>query len=393
MLTRYLAPAEYGEVAMFQTILLVFSAIIGLQTAGAAGRKYFDDNLPEEEQRYFNGIWFIILCGSGSLVFLVVVIFKERLSSLVGLSDRYLVGAVVCAAANSVTQFCMYQWQVRNKAFHYGAMQFLQAALNAILSLILVVALLQGARGRIDAQIATSIIFAVLAWVHLQKDQLIGFAWRPHYAREALEFGVPLLPHSLGIVLLGALDRFVVNSLLGEGEVGVYMVAVQFALPVGILFASINNAYVPWLFERLNRDEFDVKQKIVRGTYVYFALALTLALAAFALGPFAIRLVAGERYSEASNIIGWTTLAQSFIGMYLMVTNYIFYSKKTGLLSLVSVASGLLNVILLYILTRNYGIAGTAGAMALAMGLRFLFTWVVAQLRHPMPWFKFRVAV
>lgn len=36
VLTRYLSPEEYGEVAMFQTLLGAMTAFVGLSMAGAA---------------------------------------------------------------------------------------------------------------------------------------------------------------------------------------------------------------------------------------------------------------------------------------------------------------------------------------------------------------------
>jgi O-antigen/teichoic acid export membrane protein len=42
ILTRYLTPADYGIVAMFQVILGIVSALIGLSIHGAIGRQYFE---------------------------------------------------------------------------------------------------------------------------------------------------------------------------------------------------------------------------------------------------------------------------------------------------------------------------------------------------------------
>src|SRR5690606_34839927 len=42
ILTRYLGPAQYGEVAMFQTFLATLAAFTGLSVQGAAARKYYD---------------------------------------------------------------------------------------------------------------------------------------------------------------------------------------------------------------------------------------------------------------------------------------------------------------------------------------------------------------
>src|SRR5690606_41322800 len=75
--------------------------------------------------------------------------------------------------------------------------------------------------------------------------------------------------------------------------------------------------------------------------------------------------------------------------MYLMVTNYIFYSRRTGLLSAATITSGLINLLLLVLLIKLLGLSGAAISFTIAMGVRFLLTWWVAQKRHPMPWFDF----
>ena len=92
-------------------------------------------------------------------------------------------------------------------------------------------------------------------------------------------------------------------------------------------------------------------------------------------------------------MIGWLALGQALHGMYMMVTNYIFYSKRTGLLSLSTMTAGLVNVGLLMVLVSSMGLKGAAIAFAISMGIKFLLTWYVAHLRHPMPWFDFRSSV
>src|SRR5690606_374427 len=120
----------------------------------------------------------------------------------------------------------------------------------------LVVMLLHGADGRISAQDWSATIFALLALWMLKRANLLSFLrWRPDYIREALRFGIPLIPHVAGIFLLASVDRFVINSELGLAEAGIYMVAVQFGMAASMVFQAVNQAYVPWLFERLKRDD------------------------------------------------------------------------------------------------------------------------------------------
>src|SRR5690606_18335582 len=109
----------------------------------------------------------------------------------------------------------------------------------------------------------------------------------------------------------------------------------------------------------------------------------------FIVGPWLVRLVAGPGYEQAGEVIGWLLLGQAFGGMYLMVTNYIFYSRRTGLLSAATITSGLINLVLLILLIKLLGLTGAAVSFSAAMAIRFLLTWWVAQKRHPMPWFDF----
>lgn len=390
ILTRYLSPEEYGQVAMFQTLLGMLIAFIGLSMAGAAGRKFYDGHLGKDDLAEFIGACLQILLITSFMSLIVFVVFNKHLSEWLGLDSKWILLAVLVTAANVVIQLRLGQWQVRKQAFKYGVLQISRSLLDFVLSLGLVVVLLQGAEGRISAQIVAAGIFAMVAlWLLKRGNLLKFFSWRPDYIREALRFGVPLIPHVGGAFLLVSVDRFVINSELGLAQTGIYMVAVQFAAALSLLFDAVNKAYVPWLFERLKRDQEHEKRQIVRYTYGWYVLILCGAALAFIVGPWLVTFVAGEEYARAGDVIGWLALGHVFSGMYLMVTNYIFYSKRTGLLSLVTIVSGLINVALLFVLVSRYGLEGAAYSFSIAMATRFLLTWLVAQKRHPMPWFSF----
>ena len=393
ILTRYLTPAEYGQVAIFQTLLVGLGAFIGINAQGAAGVKYYDEKLSKTELKYYIGNCFLVLVATTALALLGAVIFKPLLSEWLAIDTQWLLLSVVVSSATFIIAMRMGQWQVRKQAKNYGVFQVSQSLMNMLLSLLVVVYFLQGAAGRIWVLSIMPLIFAAVALFLLYREGLLGFAWRPAFLREILMFGVPLIPHSLGIFLLSSVDRFVINAGLGLEQVGIYMVAVQLASVMGLVFDAINNAYVPWLFERLKRNQIAEKRQIVHWTYVYCLGLLCVVALAFVIGPPLVVLIAGEKYAAAGNVIGWLALGQAFHGMYLMVTNYIFYSKRTGLLSLSTITAGLINVGLLIILISFVGLKGAAIAFAVSMAIKFLLTWYVAQLRHPMPWFDFRSAV
>lgn len=390
VLTRYLTPAEYGQVAIFQTLLAGLGAFIGISAQGAAGVKYYDSSISNEEFKFYIGSCFLVLGITTSIALGGFLFFKNEISAWLTMNIEWILLGILAASAAFVISIRMGQWQIRKQARSFGVFQISQSLINMLFSLLLVTYFLQGSAGRIWVLALVPVFFSAIALYSLQKDGLIGFAWRPAYFRDILAFGIPLIPHTVGLFLLGSIDRFIINDKLGLIDVGIYMVAVQLAAVMGLAFDAINNAYVPWLYERLKRNQIQEKIQIVRLTYIYCAVLLFIVTITFFIGPGLLVLIAGNDYSPAGEIIGWLALGQAFHGMYLMVTNYIFYSKRTGLLSLSTVAAGLIHVGLLMMMLNLMGLKGVAIAYAVSMAIKFLMTWFVANLRYPMPWFNLK---
>ena len=392
VLTRYVNPAEYGELAMFQTLLGMLSAFVGVNVTGAVGRKYYDELSQDFEFRDFVSSCFQLIVVTGILIFLVLAFFADASSRMLGIEPSWIFLAAFLSVSAMITQLLLVLLQVRGKSVRYGALLILQSALNLGVSLFLIVIANLGVVGRIYAQVFASSVFAFSALYILYKSKLLKFwTWRPDYLIEALRYGIPLSPHVGGIFLLSTVDRVVIKSELGLADAGVYVVAVQLVGTVSLILDAFNNAYVPWLFERLKRNSQHEKNGIVVFTYSWYVILLLGCVLSFFVGPSVVRVVAGKQYHEAGNLIGVLVLAQVFGGMYLMVTNYIFYSRKTIYLSFVTLLSGCLNLVLLVLLTRLYGLLGTTYAVAISMATRFLLTWFVAQRVYPMPWFSFKI--
>lgn len=387
ILTRYLSPAEYGQIAMFQTLLAGIGTFIGLNAVGAANRKFYDGDIDETVLRQFNGSCIQILIVSSIIVFIGIFLFKNQLSEFLAIPTSWILAAVVISAFGFITSMRLGQWQIRSQAKWFGILQVSSSLVNMLLSLLFVIILIKGAQGRIDAQVIAGILAAIVSLILLYKDKLLQVnIWKPKQIKEVLSFGIPLIPHHIGFFLISAVDRFVINQKLGLSDAGIYMVAVQLSSSMAILFDAINKAYVPWLFERLKRDDYDEKKQIVRYTYLFFIAALLIAGGAFVIGPFFISLIVGDKYVEAGKVIGLLCLGQAFGGMYLMVTNYIFFSKKTGMLALVTISTGLINVLLLFFLIDYFGLLGAAVSFSISKFCQFVLTWFVAARSFSMDW-------
>ncbi|ANP66406.1 oligosaccharide flippase family protein [Vibrio alginolyticus] len=391
VLTRALLPEEYGQVAMFQTLVAGLVAFVGLNTVGAANRKFYD-HTNEKELAQYNGACIHILVISTIALLFICFLFSEPLSQFLSIPKSWLYVALIYSALSFVMNLRLGQWQIRSNAKKYGLMQLFYGVFNMVLSLIFVLYFEYGAQGRVDGQALAMISVAFVALISLFKEKLINVTlFRLTYIREALNFGLPLIPHFFGAFLLTTADRFVINQNLGLSQAGIYMVAVQISMAFNIIFNAINKAYVPWLFNILKENDSKKKKLVVKYTYIYFLFLLAFSPLPFVLGPWLMNLIAGEQYQEAGKVIGWLCLGQILGGMYLMVTNYIFFSKKTGKLSIVTLISGAINLLLLVYLVDIIGFVGAAIAFTVAKLFQFLFTWLLAYKAVDMPWFTIEI--
>lgn len=390
VLTRYLTPGEYGQIAMFTIFTTGLGALIGLSVHGAASRRFFDESITETELARFNGNCFFILLISTCIALFFLVFVDMFLANYLGIPPAWVYLGVLSVFCSFILNIRLGQWQIRNKAKSYGALQITNALVVLLFSLLFVISLKLGPNGRIYGIVLASVIIGALSFFTLCNDKLVLFEYNRADINYALSFGVPLVPHVIGGFLLLSVDRLVINKELGIEMTGIYMVAINLGSALNIIFNSINKAYSPWLFDQLKAGKQNSKRDIVKKTYLYFIFLVLMAALSFLIAPPILKLVVGEKFHQAADVLPIIVIGQVFLGMYFMVTNYIFYIRKTKYLSYITISSGAINVFLLLLLIPNYGIGGAAFAFMIANLWQFTCTWVVSSKLYDMPWALWR---
>ena len=285
-------------------------------------------------------------------------------------------------------QFTLGQAQVRERAFLFAMVQVLAGLSNLGISLFFVISLRLGAEGRVLGIVVSSLVVLFACVAVLVRTGWLDLRWRSDFIKEALTFGIPLVPHSLALFALAMADRYLVGTLIGFEELGVYVLAMQVAAVFSIFFTAFHNAFTPWLFKQLKTEDFTAKQTIVTLTYCYFVFFLAMGSMASSVAPSVISILAGKEYVAAGDFVVFLIFSQIFIGFYLMLVGYLLFEKKTKLLSVITVGSALLNILLIILLIPYAGLKGVAVASLVAMVIRFLAIWIASMRVHPMPWFK-----
>jgi O-antigen/teichoic acid export membrane protein len=386
VLTRVLDPAAYGVIAMFTLVVSFISVGVGLNVHGAITVRYFDRSSFDISKYVSTAL--VILLVSTVLMLVLVSIVGPKLAEVTSIPKQWLYVAVLVAFLQFLVQVLLALWQASKKPVKYGALRVTHAFLDAIGSIILVLVLSLSWQGRLGGLLAAWLFAAIIAVYFLVREGWLAWSLDPTYAKDALNYGVPLLPHAVGGLLIGMADRFMVNNILDVSSTGIYVVAIQLGLILGMLADSFNKAFAPWLMEKLSDINNKSHKKIVIFTYIYFFVIISLAALGAFVAPYVLPYIIGPQFQNAGPLLVFILLGNAFIGMYYMVTNYIFYSRRTGLLSALTISVGVITVALSWFLINDYGIKGAAIGFMVGQACLFLGAWVLANYCVPMPWFK-----
>lgn len=384
ILTRYLSPADYGIVSMFGVLVSFVAPFTGLSVHGAIARMYYEKDTVDINEYITNSIY--ILISSSVVVSIVFYLFSNFIADLTSVPYQILWIVVVVSFSQFITRIVLTLWQVQIKPLKYGIYQITQTAMNVLLSIVLVVFVGLTWRGRIFAQLITLLIYVLIGFIILYKDSWLKFRLNNDYIKHALRFGVPLIPHALGGVIMTMSDRIFITNMVGVETTGVYTVGYQMGMIINLFAMSFNQAYVPWLYSKLKLNLQATKRKIVKLTYGYYVIIILLAIILSVLAPPFLSFFVGKEFGQSSIYVMWIALGYAFNGMYLMISSFIFYAQKTSYLAWVTLFTAIFNLILNYFLIRENGAIGAAQATTIIYLIKFILTWVLSSKVYKMPW-------
>ena len=387
ILTRVLDPSQYGMVAMFVVLIGAAKSVAVSPFIGAINRKYFDKRSVDNYES-FVGSGLLLIAVAIIILSLAVFSAFDILTDKLGIPPLWLVLVIYVTLNNALIELILGQWQIRKQSKKYASLQILLSILNVVCSLILVLLLEWGAFGRVSGIVISYSTVALICFYLMFKLRFMNILHlQRKYFREIAKFSLPLMPHMVGGLILSTFDRFIIATKLDLKSVGIYFAALQIVMIAKVIFDALNKAFTPWLYEQLNKESQKINSQIIKATYLWFVCIWLGVATCFHLASHITDLILGQNFHDASSLLGWLAVSIGFKGMYLMVTNYCFYAKRTGYLSAISIVTGCMTLIFMLYFIDRYGLVGIAYGTALGMGIRFLGVWWLANYCHNMPWF------
>lgn len=209
---------------------------------------------------------------------------------------------------------------------------------------------------------------------------------------QGLAYGFPMIWLEVANTILALGDRYVLQYYLGPAAVGVYSVAYNTGqLTASLVSQPLRLAVVPmYLATWADSGEEATRRFLVRALKGYVGLAVPLTLGVSWFGGDLVRLLAGDKYGGATEIIPWVVSALAIHGGYAVYAAGLYIHKKTRVLMWATLVAAVLNMLLNLWLVPLNGVVGAAQATLIAYVV--LCLWVAIRSGRYMavaldPWF------
>ena len=361
ILTFYISPKEYGDLALIETTIMFLLPFIMLNINGAVNVEYFRrDDRQEYKQYVMNAIVLSFL--SFLFISLLLYFFKIQFSSWIDLDSQWTELLALFAFLRVLSTIILVIFQASERPKLYAYFSIAQTIVDFSISYYLVVVFKYNIVGRIVGVYSSFFIFMLLALYLLYKMNYFKEKFTFKYTKEILSFGIPLIPHAIGGMILAMSDRYFISYYIGNSEVGLYTVAYQVSAVLLLISISINQAWSPMFFRLMKEKNHIQINKVIS---ILFILFLFSSIVVYFLSSFIYEYFIDIRFHDSKVYFLYLLLGFTFQSFYFLFTNYLFYYKKTSLLSIITFLGAILNLLLNYLFIKMYGTIGVAYATSI----------------------------
>lgn len=204
---------------------------------------------------------------------------------------------------------------------------------------------------------------------------------------ELKAYGMPLMGNQLATSVLNRSDAFIVTFALGAGATGIYqtnysLIATAFTL----LNASVMRGCYPTILRAWSEGRKDDVQRLLNeAVRMYMLIAIPAVAGVFAVSDSAAYALFDIEYVEGHVVMFWVALGMMFLGLTEYSIKHWELNADTGSIFTRSLISGILKVVLFFIiieLTQSYTLA------AVTTFIGFLVYFLLARFgtRHYLKW-------
>ena len=384
----FLPPSELGIATNFTVLTSLIILLAGLAIVNSVPYFFYEQNREENASLVSN---LLMLClGLCVVVGGLAACFSQLIFEYLQLSLHIQLLGVVFVIGSLISSINLILLRLENKPKQYAILQVLQIILHALFVILFVIVLRGGGEGKIYDEV---LVFSIVGMIHLVmmlKKGYISFRFQMPWIKRLLRFGLPLLPHSISFWLKGGMDKVFITTYCGLQFNGLYSMAISVSSVYTMLMQSFFNAYTPYLQKRLAGLDggqcFDEKRSIVKQIYLIYALFGVVGILAVVICWGIFHYMIDSKYLPAMAYIPLIILANFIYTFYNFTIEFIYKVKKTLVMGIITFTGSLTQMLLSYVLIKEYGVIGAVYSLVIGNTLITIGISVYSNMVYRMPW-------
>ena len=368
---EYLSHEEFGVLAVLEATLQLLIGILTFAMIGSLSRWYWDDKYRNiQNSVFFTSIVFLVFVLIPTISALIFT--AKPINALLFAEGDYsflLRLTFATAGIQILNNQILSLVKLQSLSRKYAFIQIFKLSLVLILILYWILYEGQGLEAIWKANLIGEIVVLILLGSYTFKN--IEFRFQYNIFREMMRYGFPLMLASISGVLFTVTDRYMLNSMSGLEQTGVYSVGYRIANVLKLVIStSLLFAVAPLRMKKMN-DENNHRfySKIL--TYSAFVFIIgTLVISLFSLEVLKI-FTSSTLYWQSNEIVPIISMALFFGLLKENITVGLSIKKATGIIGIYIFITGLLNIVMNFVLIRYWDIYGAA--LATLISQLFLF--------------------
>lgn len=217
-----------------------------------------------------------------------------------------------------------------------------------------------------------SVLSVVIALPLLWKLAIGKFSWRTGVStgliKEMGKYSFPLVVGNLAAWILSLSDRYVLLFFRGAREVGIYSVSYAISQRSILLLASLFMLAAGPIAVNIWENEGKEKSQVFvkKLTRYYLLICLPAVTGLSVLAQPIIDVLTNPEYYQGFRIVPLVALGGFFLGLQHRFQSGLIFYKKTNLVMIGIIASGLLNLGLNFLLVPRYGYMAAAATTVIS---------------------------
>jgi O-antigen/teichoic acid export membrane protein len=372
---------NYGILEIGSVTIAIAAQVLGINLLHGMTR-FHADYASDKERGTLVTTTLLLLAGSTGAALLLAWIFRGPAAQLVFESRDYAPAIVVVFAIlffQTIGQVGLRWLQILERSVTYGILTTVKLLLEIGLKVwLLLIGLAY--MGAFWSVLGCEALIAVILFVAIVRK--VGLSFSRPMAKRLLLYSWPLIISGLCMFVLHQADRFFVQHLRGEGEVGLYGLGYKLG-SVGntVFFEAFGLIWFPYVFSL--RDE-NVVRGLSRKVLTYFNLlmcAVTLVLALFAREI--VSTMAAPEFHPAWRALPIIAFGYVFWALFQVTSTAFYLKEKTGKVSLLVGCAAVLNLGCNALLVPRFGYLGAAWSTVITFAALAAATWIAAERLMP----------